>query len=109
MAEDWRTAYGRVKMELDEYRDTIVPALMERVQELERRWIPVTERFPHAEYGESDNVLTYNELGVQRVLYFDGGCWCYPSGEIYDKPFHVTHWMEMPEPPKESDLRGDTD
>lgn len=37
MAEDWRTAYGRVKMELNEYKETIVPALMEKIQELERR------------------------------------------------------------------------
>ena len=66
-----------------------------------QRWIPVTERFPDAEYGESENVLTYNEFGMEHILYFDGGCWCYPDGEVYDKLFHITHWMPLPEPPKE--------
>lgn len=37
MAEDWRTAYGQVKMELEEYKGTIVPALTERVRELEEK------------------------------------------------------------------------
>ena len=37
MAEDWRTAYGRARMELEEYRETIVPALMEKIKELEEQ------------------------------------------------------------------------
>ena len=36
MAEDWRSAYGRVKMELEEFRGTIVPALMDRLRLAER-------------------------------------------------------------------------
>jgi hypothetical protein len=63
------------------------------------KWIPVTERLPFAEYGESEDVLTVSELGVIRVLYFDGGCWCYQTGECC--PHKVTHWMPLPEPPKE--------
>ena len=63
------------------------------------KWIPVDERFPNAEYGESEVVLTYNEFGVKRILYFDGGCWCYPTGEVYDKPYKVTHWMQLPASP----------
>lgn len=35
MAEDWRTAYGHARMELEEYKGTIVPALTERIRELE--------------------------------------------------------------------------
>lgn len=35
MAESWRTAYGRVKMELEEYKGTIVPALTRKILELE--------------------------------------------------------------------------
>lgn len=34
MAESWKAAYGQVKMELEEYKGTIVPALTERVREL---------------------------------------------------------------------------
>ena len=43
MAEDWRTAYGRAKMELEEYKGSIVPALMEKVRELEEQ-LRKTER-----------------------------------------------------------------
>jgi hypothetical protein len=66
-----------------------------------KRWIPVSERLPFAEYGESDDVFTVSELGVMRVLYFDGGCWCYQTGECC--PHKVTHWMPLPEPPKEDE------
>jgi hypothetical protein len=63
------------------------------------RWIPVSERLPFAEYGESEDVLTVSELGVIRVLYFDGGCWCYQTGECCQHK--VTHWMPLPNPPEE--------
>ena len=36
MAEDWRAAYGRVKMELEEFRGTIVPALVMKIRIAER-------------------------------------------------------------------------
>lgn len=62
-------------------------------------WISVKERLPEAYYGESDNVLVVDEIGIRKILYFDGGCWCYPTGETYDRK--VTHWMPLPEPPKE--------
>ena len=64
-----------------------------------QKWIPVTERLPFAEYGESDDVLAITELGVMRTLYFDGGNWCFQSGECC--PHKVTHWMPLPQPPKE--------
>lgn len=65
------------------------------------RWINTKERMPFAEYGESDDVLTINELGNQKVLYFDGSCWCHPSGEPVGRKFPVTHWQPLPEPPGE--------
>ena len=68
------------------------------------KWISVEDETPRAEYGESDNVLTVAENGLVEVLYFDGGCWCYPSGGpvFYEDPsWRITHWMPMPEPPKE--------
>ena len=40
-----------------------------------QKWIPVSARLPFAEYGESEDVLTVDEWGLMRVLYFDGGCW----------------------------------
>ena len=67
------------------------------------KWISVEDEMPHAEYGESDNVLTINRVGICKVLYFDGGCWCYPTGEpvSFGNPrWRITHWMPLPEPPK---------
>lgn len=61
-------------------------------------WIPVKDRLPFAECGESDDVLAITELGVMRTLHFDGGNWCFQNGECC--PHKVTHWMPLPEPPK---------
>lgn len=68
-------------------------------------WIPVSERLPEAEYGESDSVLVCFEDKMQGILYFDGGNWRYPTGEIYISVNHkngwhnkVVAWMPLPEP-----------
>lgn len=70
------------------------------------RWIPVTERLPEHEYGESTSVLTVDLYGVIRVTYFDGGNWCWPTGEALTtmRVAPITHWMPLPAPPK-----GETD
>ena len=67
-------------------------------------WIPVSERLPESEYGESDSVLVCFENETQDVLYFDGGNWCYPTGETYMSVNHkngwhnkVVAWMPLPE------------
>lgn len=72
-----------------------------------RQWIPVSERLPEAEYGESDSVLVCFENETQDVLYFDGSNWRYPTGEIYISVNHkngwhnkVKAWMPKPEPYK---------
>ena len=72
----------------------------------EPHWIPVTERLPYAEYGESDNVLaTCGYRDVEdgsirwiKTLYFNGGNWCYPTGETYLEKVYA--WMHLPEPYK---------
>lgn len=66
------------------------------------KWIPVEERLPEHEYGESTSVLTVDLFGVMRVAYFDGGNWCCPSGEALTtmRVAPITHWMPLPEPPK---------
>lgn len=76
------------------------------------KWISVEDEMPHAEYGESDNVLTVDGLGIVEMLYFDGGCWCYPTGEpvFYEDPsWRITHWMPMPEPPVMQEVPNGTD
>ena len=79
-------------------------------------WIPVTERLPEtvdsylvvvkAKYDHEDqyeidtDVATYNP-------YEDGyidGCWnTYNDWDEGQQYLHVTHWMPLPEPPKELD------
>jgi hypothetical protein len=99
MAEDWRTAYGRVKMELDEYKETIVPALMEKVRKLEQRWIPVNVRKPQ----EFVSVLIYAPgmapLPTVYESYLAKGCWV--TRTMILQEHDVTHWMEMPKGPGE--------
>lgn len=83
-------------------KDTDVPS----------KWISAEDEMPHAEYGESDNVLTVAENGLVEVLYFDGGCWCYPTGETvpYKAPsWRITHWMPLPEPPRVQGVPNGTD
>ena len=63
MAEDWRTAYGRVKMELDEYKETIVPALMEKVKALEEQWVAYDKRVK----TYTNAVIAYGELNQMVV------------------------------------------
>ena len=62
-----------------------VAALREQEQ---RRWIPVTDRLP--------------EIGIVVLVYSedDGICVDYYGGDSFGY-YDVTHWMPLPEPPKE--------
>ena len=70
----------------------------------EPQWIPCEERLPYAEYGESDTVLTtcgyrdVEDTSVRwiRLLYVNGGNWCYPTGETYEAKVYA--WCPLPEP-----------
>ena len=62
-----------------------------------RRWIPVTERLPEkqGEYFvmiEGDKISTTLYYEWADKYWFD-----FPNG----RKFVVTHWMPLPEPPKE--------
>jgi len=77
-------------------------AMMEPADVVERpKWVAEKEQRPFAEYGESDSVLCgigneeTNFMGCHRVLYFNGGVWCWPTGETYEGP-RITHWMTIP-------------
>jgi hypothetical protein len=73
------------------------------------RWIPCAERLPEAMkgFGQSEQVLVYSEqyLRGSAVAFLDYDKWkpdhwivwgC-ASAHLKD----ITHWMPMPEPPKE--------
>lgn len=72
--------------------------LEEQISQLESlvpRWISVEEMVPVT----TDDVLCYVTSGFQFVGYFEGirGRW-----ELYGQSREsVTHWMPLPEPPKE--------
>jgi len=55
-------------------------------------WVDVKKRLPYAECGESDSVLVCFENETQDVLYFDGGHWRYPTGELYISVNHKNGW-----------------
>lgn len=58
------------------------------------KWIPVTERLPE----ETTDVLTYRKGGI-LVESLCNGIWGDDDEEFV--LFQVTHWMPLPEPPKE--------
>ena len=89
------------------YNENVIQSIKEIPSAQSERWIPCSERLPVAEYGESDNVLATCEFRNAddtsrrwvKTLYFNGGVWCYPTGEPYEQK--VIAWMPLPEPYKE--------
>ena len=67
----------------------------------EPKWIPVTERLPL--YGQ--DVLAVRTYGdgekCQEVLMAHIAVWNEETGEKWWNATNITHWMPLPEPPKE--------
>lgn len=61
------------------------------------RWIPVTERLPGREW-----VLCKCRANIYEVLSLRDGYWYHDPQYQYMSGF-VTHWMPLPEPPKEEE------
>ena len=64
----------------------------------ERRWIPVTERLP----DDAETVLTYKN-GIIEVQVYKKMRNGWINGNWFWSMATVTHWMPLPEPPKEED------
>lgn len=60
------------------------------------RWIPVTERLPE----DGTEVLAFNKTGFAYVDCWTDGKWKINS-MVDEEHESVTHWMQLPEPPKE--------
>jgi hypothetical protein len=69
----------------------------------ERRWIPVTERLPEPFVSVLACIPSDAPLPTVHESYIaDHEAWvCILTAERY-KPGEVTHWIPMPEPPKEA-------
>ena len=81
--------------------DACILAVAALREQEERRWIPVTERLP--EIGQKC-LIANREIVVRGWLRPDG-VWKtgVSSDEVWSKfsLFPPTHWMPLPEPPKE--------
>ena len=63
-----------------------------QVLDQKQKWIPVTERLPE----QGQEVIVYDG-GVAGPKVFAYHCW----NKDYSSWVRITHWMPMPEPPKE--------
>nr|DAK06701.1 MAG TPA: Protein of unknown function (DUF551) [Caudoviricetes sp.] len=65
------------------------------LDKLKNAWIKCSERMPELDDdGYSEPVLAINEIGNIQVVSFY-------SGEGCDSCNEITHWMPLPQPPKE--------
>ena len=115
MAENYKHLYEQTKKMLAMYQDELVPGFRKQIEEMEakNKWIPVSERLPdiggcylvavkykydlEKEYNYDTDVATYN-FGYG---YIDGKWDTYVDWDEGQQYIHVTHWMLLPEPPKE--------
>lgn len=72
-----------------------IDALEKTSAETVRTWIPISERLP----DRSDRVLTYSPAmaGSDADIQINKGFMC------HNKRTDITHWMPLPEAPKEGD------
>ena len=81
------------KLVLDEHNRAAVAAW-------EPRWIPAAERLP--EQGKRYLVIRFDEVSKTQfidILWHDAhDLWW---NRLYKGQYNVTHWMPLPEPPKE--------
>lgn len=73
-----------------------------------QRWIPVSERLPSKEFDwvlVACKIVPEGEYGVPHIAEIRHGVW---YADCYEVPLEsagteVTHWMPLPEPPKEDE------
>ena len=104
---DYKHQYESMKKMFTMYQDEVVPGLWEKIKQLEKqvpKWIPVTDRLPDAHgtylcYYGFNQFLDYMTIGCIDWIMFDK----HPHWQHASTGLFVTHWMPLPEPPKEND------
>jgi hypothetical protein len=61
------------------------------------QWISVKDRLPEA--GSGLLIVYQSSLKELGTSYYDDDMWCSSLWPIVSK--HITHWMPLPQPPKE--------
>jgi hypothetical protein len=120
MVENYKHLYEQAKKMLTMYQDEPFPGFREQIEELEAKskWIPVTERLPEKD-GDYLVFKVFDQKTWCDVISFakDGrkvsectfgkkwqNIWYYYDSEWgYIRTDSVTHWMPLPEPPKEGE------
>lgn len=113
---DYKHQYESMKKMVTMYQDEIVPGLWEKIKELEKqmpKWIPVSERLPKGANGKSlcEVVIAYLDCGEVSPQVCVGWLNIDKWYLVVDEDDYytiwgfeaVTHWMPLPEPPKEND------
>ena len=104
---DYKHQYESMKKMVTMYQEEVVPGLWEKIKELEKqvpKWIPVTERLPDSQADVLVVAFWHEKWQTMIGWHSDlGQKWrvITPHGE--HEPGGVTHWMPLPEPPKEND------
>ena len=69
------------------------------------KWIPVTERLPKADDGDVLVVKNYRGktyVDIGEIIEGEAYC-CSDDYAIHPREHKLTHWMPLPEPPKEGE------
>jgi len=106
--ESYTWAVGCKDCNIGWYKETKEDAIAAWNRRAEPRWIPVTERLPDCDdkWGISKIVLCLDDEGrVGFGIYQNGKKQLYhgwfTGGDVGEGGVTVTHWMPIPEPPKE--------
>ena len=91
-------AIEELKQNIEQYKLYLQDAIndLRSAHEKEPKWIPVTERLP--EFGA--RVICKCRANIYEVLTWTVDGWEHDPQHVYMSGF-VTHWMPLPEPPKE--------
>lgn len=104
MAENYKHLYEQTKKMLTMYQDELIPGFRKQIEELEAKskWIHVSERLPE----EHGTFIVALYIRSRKRKYSDSATFDpvtkrWRTHLFWGKGMKITHWMLLPEPPKE--------